>query len=153
MNIKAFILSIVAFAALTVPSSVSGQYTGYLLDTLESSSSIDTVILYPGGTTSAGAASVSASKYFTAPGSLSLIIHTDSLSGSTNATLYVEVANRISPNLWDRVSTTTLNGAATQKIHYSDDIFANSRWRIWAVTASGTQNTKIQCEWLFKPDR
>jgi len=142
-----------SFFAILMASTVqvNAQYTGYLMDTLESSSSVDTVILYPGGTTFEGAATSTLAKAFTVPGDLDVIIHTDSLTGSTNATLYLEVANATTPNIWYRASTTTLNGAAVQQIHYEDNDFVNRKWRLWAVTASGTQNTRIKAEWNFKP--
>ena len=147
-------LFLFSFVAILMASTVqvNAQYTGYLLDTLKSSSSIDTVILYPGGTTSRGATTATLSKAFTVPGDLSVIIHTDSLSGATNATLYVEFANANTPNIWYRASTTTLNGAAVQQIHVEDNDFTSRKWRIWAVTASGTQNTRIKAEWNFKPE-
>lgn len=146
-------LFLFSFVAILMASTVqvNAQYTGYLLDTLDSSSSIDTLILYPGGTNSNGAASATLSKGFTVPGALDIIIQTDSLSGSTNATLYVEVANATTPNLWHRVSTTTLNGAAVQRINYEDTALTNRKWRIWGVTASGTQKTRVKAEWNFKP--
>jgi hypothetical protein len=151
MKMKNYLASLFAVLMIAIAVPASGQYTGYLTDTLTTSGATGTVYLYPGGTTSAGAATAAAAKAFTVPGELSVIMYSDSLSGGTNATLYVEVANTSSPNLWYPVSTTTLNGATTQKIEFTDTNFTNLKWRINCTAPSSTQSTRLRAEWRFKP--
>ncbi len=134
-----------------------GQYDGYLNDTISSSSSIDTLYLYFGGSTETGAASAALSKSFGIEGSMNIICHTDSLSGATDATLYVQYANRSVPTLWHTASSTYLNGSATQSINVDDPEFTADKCRLMVITGTvsgaGTQAIRIQSEWTFKRKR
>lgn len=131
--------------ALYVPKTEAQSF--YLLDTLESSSSIDTVILYFGGDAwgDEGVTDVEDAYLFQPGGVFTCYCETDSLSGSTNATMYLEYGMGSDPPIWLRETTTALNGAATQTIETQTTTFGYNRARIWAVTASGTQNTRIKC--------
>ena len=167
-----FLFAFLAICMALKPDIARAQYAGYLNDTLKSSSSIDTVILYPGGTTAKGALTATAAKAFSVPGQLSMVIRTDSLSGSTNATIRLQVCTAYDPLTWISVpldnATTfasdalsqTLNGATAQyfapkgdDLHLGWMDFPFLKWRILAITASGTQNTRIRVDWRFKPEK
>lgn len=147
MKFKSFFTALLAMIVMAFAVPASAQYYGYIQDTVTNSTAIT---LYPGGTTSAGAASAAAAKSLLVNGNLDIIIYADSLSGSTAGTAYIEVANVANPNLWYPVQSYTVNGVQTTA-HFEDTDFSNSKWRL-RVTGGGTQSTKISAEWRFKPE-
>lgn len=146
---------ILLFAMLFVGFvSAQAQNSGFMFDTLESVSGIDTVYLYPGGDAGVGddsTTTVTESKLFQPGGILTVFCETDSLSGATGATMVLQFGHTSDPTIWYDKTTTTLNGAAVQEVLTSDTSFGFNRWRIRVIGASSTQKTRIRCSWAYSP--
>lgn len=138
--------------ALFLVLGVQAQNSGFMFDTIETSSSIDTVDLYPGYTNEGGSATGAYSKLFAPGGNMTCYCEADSLSGSTAGTMYLQYGHGSSPTIWYTAKTTTLNGAATITAYQQSSPFGFNRMRVRAISASGTQNTRIRCSWGYDPD-
>lgn len=151
-----FILLGLIFALFAV--SGYSQNSGYMLDTIQTSSSSDTVIMYPGGTSgSHGAASLSASKTFSG-GILNVYVETDSLSGTAQSVLKLQYGYGTSPVVWYDKTTTILNGASVQPILTTDATFGANKWRLYGYSrasngnaGSSTQKIRIKANWALTP--
>lgn len=111
-------------------------------DTLSTSSSVDTVIRYLGGSTFA------TSYAFNDYGALVVQCESDSLSGGTNGTLKIQFSNN--GTTWYDAGSLTLNGSSNQTLRVEDTDFTETRVRIYAIAPSSTQSTKIFGEVSFK---
>lgn len=98
----------------------------------------DTVILYPLASTSR----VIGSAY-----DYSILIFSDSLSGSTAGTAKIQYTN--DGTLWyDYGSALTLNGPTQQTIHWEGPLYAQ-RHRIYFIS-TGTQSTKVRTRGYYR---
>lgn len=179
------VLFLLSFFITLLVTTVSGQNTGGRLDSLSASSAVDTCKFYPGGTlyglaTMAGVYSTSV-KTFLGPGILTIDIVSDSLSGSTAGSLYVQYydgtgtprekdwvgAGDGTMTTWRGANGTlatatggylaldkpisTTYSATRQYAVYTNTTFGHRRWRVIAYCASSTQLTTVGINWKFTP--
>jgi len=146
-----FSILFMALACLSVNAQkgMNGVMTsaaGLATDTIITSSSTDTVYLFPDGTSN-----VTAYK-FRNPygGELTTYLRTDSLSGSTAATAYLEYCYDAGCSVPVRVDTLVLNGATAQTDNYTDNNFKALYFRYTFIAASSTQTTKVQAGYGYR---
>lgn len=153
MNRFILLLTVVtAFLVSAIPNEAVAQNTGFFFDTIETSSSADTLILYPGGG-SGGAASATLSKIFNGRGEMHVYMETDSLSGAAGATAILQYGHGGTPTIWYDKTTTVLNGAAVQKVLTADTAWGFTKWRLYCITVgSTTQKIRVKVSWAFKPN-
>jgi hypothetical protein len=135
---------------LMVAVGVNAQkvYFGSDTDTLVTSSSLDTVDFWLGGTSFATAT------YFKGDGFLTVQLVSDSLSGGTNATAHLEYFyNNLSSAIPFRAETfTALNGATQQNQMKEETQLGATRVRVRVLAPSSTQNTRLRMNWVYKED-
>ena len=149
IKMKKFIFSLLATLSVIC---VNAQNSGFMFDTIETSSSIDTVDLYPGYSNEGGTVNGTYSKLFKPGGTFTCYCEADSLSGSTNATMYLQYGHTSSPTIWYNKTTTTLNGAAVITAYTHSAPLGFDRVRVRSISASGTQNTRVRCSWGYDPE-
>lgn len=131
---------------------------GQMWDTVSTSTSIDTVYMYPG--TGTHGALFAASKTFTGRGGLANYIVVDSLTGATAVQIKLQYSNRTTPTKWYDKATYTLNapvGGWPYKVLTHDTEFPFVRWRYEMISlasngtaGNSTQKTRLWDVWSWK---
>ncbi len=111
------------------------QTVSFTADTISTSSSVDTI------TFSAGS--------FSTPVYYEWYLQADSLSGSTNATAYLQVAAPGTSN-YVTIETITVDGVLTTSRKTGDYLGAGAM-RLRIIAPSGTQSTRVKASAVFSP--
>lgn len=129
-----FFLSFVML--LTAYSDAQKRQTiSFTTDTITTSSSVDTI------TFSAGS--------FSAPMYYEWFLQADSLSGSTNATAYLQLSAPGTSN-YVTIETIVIDGVLTTSRKTGNYLGAGS-WRLRIIAPSGTQSTRVKAAAVFYP--
>ena len=131
------------FAVFAFGANAQEDLYGYRTDTLGAS---DTVYFYVGGTnTASGAAAIR--EY----GALSIVLVSDSISGSTNGTPIIQYCTDATGTNWyTQASLTAINGAAQQSQITEDAVFLARKARVRVISPSGAQATRLRMHYSFK---
>lgn len=181
---KQFIFSLIIALGCIVGADAQALYGGRM-DSLSASSAVDTVKFYPGGTTyglatMANTYSSSVLKFGATPYNLVIDIASDSISGATGGTVYVQCYNGTgTPREKDWVTVgsgtmttwantggavaTATGGVMTlnknvsgysllrQYGQYNNTSCAFRQWRVIALCPSSTQVTTVDIDWRVTP--
>lgn len=131
-----FAILFIAFASV---SFAQGNRVLAVLTAADTASASETIYLYPLGGTSW--ATTGALDYNCG---LEFLVETDSLSGATAATGYIEVAYDDAGTYVYQAATLTVNGATNQQLRLEDTDFLGRKIRYKQVNTSGVQSTKAQ---------
>lgn len=147
MNMKHILIALMVLVAVGV-NAQKKFYSGYGTDTLVTSASLDTFDVWLGGSSFATA------QAFTGDGFLSTHLVTDSLSGGTNATAYLEYFyHKVEQGVPFRAETfTAINGAAQQSQMKEETQLGAYKVRLRVLAPSSTQNTRVRFWWNYKED-
>ena len=126
------------FVGMAIPPPVQAQTTRVFTfnDTISTSGSLDTIGTFVTG-------NYSTPRYYES------LIQADSLSGGTNATLYVQHASTGSTD-WITVETVTIDGVKTTAKKYGRFDAGKLRW--YVLAPSSTQSTRVRV-WLHLSER
>lgn len=127
-----------ALALLAAPAQAQRVFDFYKTDTITNQDTI-TVLTTQNG----GPSNIDVPYYY------SVNILSDSLSGATGGTVYLQVSNDRAGTVWYNAQTLTLNGATQQTALYEGILYAR-RMRVYIISPSGSQSTKVQVYGLCK---
>jgi hypothetical protein len=139
---KFALLFILAFVSLTADAQFKGRDFSFGPDTLITSSSVDTVKNWIGGT------SLATAYKFDTQGSIVIQAETDYLSGTAAATLKVQFSG--DGTTWYDAASLTITGTANQTVRIEDTDFSEVYVRILTFAASSTQSVKLWGYVVFK---